>query len=166
MKIMILKWSRQLIVAWTFVVLWMILIFCLSSQNAEQSSGLSLSITEWISKWFGTLPTGTGTNSTMLQILNRIVRKTAHGFAYFVLAIFVFRAFLLSSRRQMKAFFYALPFVFGYACTDELHQMFVPGRGARISDVLIDCTGGLLGIAIYMAMKTLLYHKTNKIADR
>lgn len=32
--------------------------------------------------------------------------------------------------------------VAGYASLDEFHQRFVPGRGAAVSDVLLDTTGG------------------------
>jgi VanZ family protein len=32
--------------------------------------------------------------------------------------------------------------VAGYAALDEFHQSFVPGRGAAVSDVLLDTTGG------------------------
>ena len=31
-----------------------------------------------------------------------------------------------------------------YACTDELHQLFVPGRAGMVTDVLIDSTGAAL----------------------
>lgn len=34
-----------------------------------------------------------------------------------------------------------------FACSDEIHQLFVPKRGGRVSDVMIDCGGVLFGIA-------------------
>ena len=33
-----------------------------------------------------------------------------------------------------------------FACSDEIHQIFVPKRGGRVSDVLIDCGGVLIGL--------------------
>lgn len=33
-----------------------------------------------------------------------------------------------------------------YAASDEIHQLFVPGRSCQFTDVLIDSTGVLLGI--------------------
>lgn len=39
---------------------------------------------------------------------------------------------------------------FLYACTDEFHQTFIPGRAGRFTDVLIDCTGALV-LCIVMA---------------
>lgn len=35
-----------------------------------------------------------------------------------------------------------------YAVTDEVHQAFIPGRGPRVSDVLIDTAGSITGILI------------------
>ena len=37
-------------------------------------------------------------------------------------------------------------FCFLYACSDEFHQAFVPGRVGQFSDVLIDMIGVLLGV--------------------
>jgi VanZ family protein len=39
----------------------------------------------------------------------------------------------------------------GYAATDELHQMFVPGRTAQWSDLLADAIGICVGIVICRA---------------
>jgi len=35
-----------------------------------------------------------------------------------------------------------------FACSDEIHQIFVPKRGGRMSDVLIDCGGVLIGLVL------------------
>jgi hypothetical protein len=35
-----------------------------------------------------------------------------------------------------------------YAAADEWHQTIVPGRGGRLTDVLIDCGGVLVGCAL------------------
>ena len=33
-----------------------------------------------------------------------------------------------------------------YAISDEVHQLFVPGRGAQVKDVFIDIAGAAVGI--------------------
>jgi len=38
---------------------------------------------------------------------------------------------------------------FAYAVSDEFHQYFVPGRGPRWGDVMLDSFGAALGIIIY-----------------
>lgn len=47
-----------------------------------------------------------------------------------------------------KAFTLALGICILYAISDEFHQLFVPGRGGQIRDVLIDSTGAIVGVAI------------------
>ena len=42
------------------------------------------------------------------------------------------------------------------AATDEFHQLFVPGRGARVTDVLIDSLGAAAGILLFLAVRRLL----------
>ena len=38
------------------------------------------------------------------------------------------------------------PYTFIYACIDEIHQLFIPGRGSQIRDVLIDSIGAIMGL--------------------
>lgn len=40
---------------------------------------------------------------------------------------------------------------FVYACSDEWHQTFVPARGGRVSDVLIDSVG--IGLAVLVMIR-------------
>ena len=44
---------------------------------------------------------------------------------------------------------------FLYACTDEIHQIFVPGRSAQFRDVLIDTLGASFGCLLIHALLTL-----------
>ncbi len=42
-----------------------------------------------------------------------------------------------------------------YACSDEFHQIFVPGRTALLSDVGIDTIGAALGAALWPRIMSL-----------
>jgi VanZ family protein len=57
---------------------------------------------------------------------------------YAVLAVLLWRAL-----RQEAA---ALGLAVAYACTDELHQVFVRGRHASLVDVAIDGIGAAVGL--------------------
>jgi VanZ family protein len=35
-----------------------------------------------------------------------------------------------------------------YATSDEIHQLFVPGRSGEVRDVLIDTSAGLVGVVM------------------
>ena len=47
-----------------------------------------------------------------------------------------------------KTLVISLLFCIIYACSDEIHQMFINERTAKILDVLIDTTGSLTGILL------------------
>ena len=42
-----------------------------------------------------------------------------------------------------------------YAVSDEVHQIFVPGRGAEVKDVLIDSAGASVGVLMYLVISRL-----------
>ena len=43
-----------------------------------------------------------------------------------------------------------------YACSDELHQYFVPGRSCRFFDVCVDSTGAFFGALLFWGMYSCL----------
>ena len=47
-----------------------------------------------------------------------------------------------------RAVGFAWGFAVLYAATDEVHQLFVPGRAALFTDVMIDATGAALGLLL------------------
>ncbi len=87
-----------------------------------------------------------------IQYLVVPVRKGAHFFVYFVLGILI-----ISFLKEFKTLSYKLVLLavflsFLYACSDEIHQLFVPGRSGQFRDVLIDTTGALTGILGYKVL--------------
>ncbi len=135
---------------WLVVLIWMGLIFFLSSQEAADSNQLSTGITKFIMDLIsGTFPG----LSPQVQWLNHIVRKNAHFIAYLVLGILQVNALYLNGKRGGKAFILALLISFLYAASDEFHQTFVPGRSGELRDVMIDTAGALTGIGTYMLIR-------------
>jgi len=76
--------------------------------------------------------------SNQIDLLDFIFKKSAHMIEFGVLVFLLSRAYQFT--RPASSFLIAL----SYAFTDEIHQLFVPGRGGKVSDVFID----LLGIII------------------
>jgi VanZ family protein len=74
--------------------------------------------------------------------------KTAHFGMYAVLAWLWWRA--LSPRREpaWPVLAAALALTSLYGLSDEIHQLFVPGRNGRVADVLFDTAGGLTMILL------------------
>jgi len=86
-----------------------------------------------------------------------IERKGAHVFEYALLMLLAFRFFRYSFSQEKMTLLLLLAATFSlvYGVTDELHQFFVPLRGARMPDVFIDGLGILF-------MTTLLFLTTKK----
>ncbi len=40
-----------------------------------------------------------------------------------------------------------------YAISDEIHQLFVPGRSGKVTDVIIDSLGILTGIVFFLIVE-------------
>ncbi|MEK7452940.1 MAG: VanZ family protein [Patescibacteria group bacterium] len=81
-----------------------------------------------------------------------ILRKFAHIFEYFILAVLVFNAWLKTFKRQIdfkKIAFYVFIIASFYAISDEFHQSFVFGRHGDIKDVFMDSIGVLCGVIIF-----------------
>lgn len=50
-----------------------------------------------------------------------------------------------------------------YAATDEIHQLFVPGRSDQMSDVILDSAGAMAGILVLAAVRKIRSrHKDKK----
>jgi VanZ family protein len=130
--------------------------FYLSSQPAVQSDELSKKVTEIIIEKVGALVPldfETSTTADLVARFNHVVRKFAHFGIYFVLGLFVMNAFRRSGISGFKGFLFSLVFCILYAISDEIHQVFVPGRGAQVTDVLIDSVGSFVGIGMYSVIK-------------
>lgn len=89
--------------------------------------------------WFGVAPV----------FFKTFVRKTAHFFMFCGLGILVLctiRSYY--GRPHIRVYASAWLFCIFCAVCDEFHQLFVPGRGAQLSDVCLDSAGALTGVAI------------------
>jgi VanZ family protein len=145
-----------IILSWTAVLLWLVLIFYLSSQPAVESDGLSKKVTKIIIEKVGRLvplDSETSTTADLVARFNHVVRKFAHFGIYFILGVLVLNALRRSGIRGFRGFIFSLVFCILYAISDEVHQLFVPGRGAQVSDVLIDSLGAFLGIGMYKMVR-------------
>lgn len=146
------------------IVLWMAVIFLFSAQSAVKSSKVSQSTAYRIAEWQNRVWKQKKTEQELTAQAERMqfaVRKGAHMSEYAVLSVLFLLYFMecskevsffqknLSSetkRRRRKIMCLAWGLTVCYAATDEIHQLFVPGRAGRISDVCIDGIGALAGI--------------------
>ncbi len=154
------------IVFWMLTVLMMVLIFVFSSENANSSQRTSEGFTKKIlsiSKSFNSLTEFE--QITVIEQVQFFVRKAAHFSAFALLSISLLSAMLLTFK---KRFLWLYTFIISvvYAISDEIHQLFVPGRSCRIGDVFIDSMGALSGILIVLIITMLYKYQKLKKAKR
>lgn len=131
------------------IILCMMTIFMFSSDSANESSkksdGLIIKTCETVLRRKLT----SYEKEKYVSKLEFIVRKSAHLFIYLILGLLVISYFKEINLINNKGILIAFMICFLYACSDEIHQYFVPGRSCELRDVLIDSTGSLIGIYIY-----------------
>lgn len=86
-------------------------------------------------------------NSRVTQYLIRNVRKVAHAIEFFALGSVCVMILLVLRRINLNMVLHAILLLLFVAVTDESIQLFT-GRGAQVSDILLDFSGGLSGICI------------------
>lgn len=147
--------NKREFIYWFLLIIWMIGIFVMSNQPAKISDSQS----EGVIKILSAL--GIDVNGIFGQLANFVVRKCAHFTEYMILALLAFNVCKLYFDIR-KVVLITIVFVFIYASSDEIHQLFVLGREAAVRDVIIDTLGGVTLIIIKLFRKYLINTKKHK----
>lgn len=141
----------------------MITIFIFSMAPAEKSArtsgGILAAIVDCLEKMAHTT-----LSPETVDILHTLIRKCAHITEYAILGATVVFAYhpeiseFVSLRSDgastadcgRSPLFITIPLAVSalYSASDEIHQLFVPGRSGEVLDVIIDSCGALIGILI------------------
>jgi VanZ family protein len=76
------------------------------------------------------------------------IDKIFHFLAYAILGALFLRAFraLWPKNKMILLFFLSIMATSLYGISDELHQLYVPGRNASFLDITADTLGGIFGV--------------------
>jgi VanZ family protein len=132
------SWIR----AWTPVVVWVGVIFTLSSDafSASSTSGILGPLLQWL------LPEASADTIYRLHVA---IRKGAHLGVYAVLALLALRAGRVGHAWPLaRAAALSLACVATVASLDELHQAFAQARTGTLRDVGIDLAGGAAALVL------------------
>lgn len=124
------------------VIIWMIVVFRFSNQNGTKSQGSSDIITNKIveiSDDYFALDIKSSEDT-----ISFVVRKLAHFSIYFLGGILIYNFINTFSINKKYIIIFSIVLGVVYACTDELHQLFIDGRSAQMMDVFIDSCGVVL----------------------
>ena len=168
--------NYKILISWILVLIWMITIFYLSSMDSDQSNTKSketinvvventIDVTNNID--ITNEPTTKDNINSIVNVLNKPLRKCMHATVYFVLVILVINAFnQMHLLTRVNTYIYSIIICFIYACTDEIHQLYVVGRTGQFIDVLIDTIGALLGcLVFYIGSKLINKSRKSKISS-
>lgn len=135
--------------SWLLVAVCMGIIFKLSHQPSEESAELSLEVMGFFSRIFTEFIEAIGHDA---------FRSIAHFLEYCGLAALLYNAFLQTFDKPGILPSFAVSVL--YCISDEIHQIFIPGRAFQVSDILVDAAGsaaGLIGcICIYAIIKKII----------
>jgi VanZ family protein len=131
---------------WLPVLVWMALIFSASSDShsSEHTSRIIEPLLHWLFPQM---------SREHIEDIHLVIRKCAHLSEYALLAFLIWRAVRKPQKNDPRPWNwqeagFALSMVFLYAASDEFHQIFVPTRTARVTDVLIDTSGGAVALVL------------------
>lgn len=139
--------NRRKKICLVLAVCWMSVIFAFSARNADLSTQDSMSIGILFGKLI--VPSFADMDSNMqvsfADMVDHPIRKMAHATEYAVLGFLLVGSY--ADRQKKWGRMLGVPILAGslYAVSDELHQLFVPGRSCELTDMLIDSSGVVAG---------------------
>ena len=138
------------------LLLCMITIFYFSSDTGVESNKKSSTIINIVK-----IVTKKDYSNKELETITFVVRKIAHFTIYFLLGFLLINFFCEYFIIDKRMFAILLLLCMLYACSDEIHQLFISERSGEVRDVLIDTAGSFLGLYFYK--KLFLKEKFDKI---
>ena len=139
--------NKRRFIIWSIItVVIMLIIFILSAQPAVDSQEQS-DFVLWILHKLGIAEGVSDSGEAFFFFVS--IRKIAHMSLYFALG-FAMNIAVYNVRHFRNSITESITLVcsYIYACLDELHQTFVPGRAGMISDTMIDLIGIVIAILI------------------
>ena len=147
-----MKFNYRFIISWILVILWMFNIYYLSSMDSELSNTKSKDTINTVVESSVVVTNKDISKDNLNSIvngLNKPLRKCMHSFVFFILVILFINAFNNSNIRNYKCYLFSIVLSFIYACFDEFHQLYVTGRTGQLMDIGIDMIGVLFGVSVF-----------------
>ena len=145
----------KIIIKWILVLLCMLTIFFFSNDSADASTKKSDGLLIHISEVLVGRKLTNKEKQVRIDKYVKLIRKSAHFTLYLILGLLLINALSEHMTINYKCILISLLIAFLYACSDEIHQLFVPGRSCELLDIIIDSSGSYTGIMIYYLINKL-----------
>lgn len=135
-------------------IIWMAVIFAFSAQDGASSNRTSMAVGEAVGevKHHDFNEWDTAKKNAYIEDVNKPIRKTAHFLEYAILGVLCFGSLYKSRETILFRAAISLGICVIYSVSDELHQLISVGRACKVTDILIDSSGALVGIVIGVAL--------------
>lgn len=147
--------GREKVLSFLPAAAWYAVIFAFSAQTGEESGRLSGTVVKGSIGLLGELGELFETDWDAFLLLTFLVRKAAHMSIFFLLTALLFYGLWRAGARPRPRLAAAVGLCALLAALDEFHQTFVPGRDGKLSDVLIDLSGGLCFLLFWLVFSAL-----------
>lgn len=157
-----IKENIKKIVNIILVITWMIIVFWFSAQVGDDSSNISGNTLRKIITFLNSNISQVELER-LVELLQPVIRKLAHYTMYTIGGFLIYNQQRQLKNSNKRKIIQSGIIGIMYAITDEIHQLFVPGRSGRILDVGIDSLGVITGIIIYQILEKIInYVKTRR----
>lgn len=144
--------SMKKYIKFVLLILWMALIFFFSSQVSNDSTATTNIVIDMLYKIYRVFVIPPKDIVTFTEMVFKPVRKLAHFAEFAILGLLIY--INVKDFKTNKTILLSAILSFLYAVSDEIHQIFVPGRACTFVDMLIDLSGAIVGILfIHLILK-------------
>lgn len=143
------KLKRDTIVRGLLCIIWLGIIFYNTTRQGEVSQRGSGEVAKIVSILINIPSAIVEIPTIKFSVVNFYVRKNAHFFQYLVLSILLCAAVRKIKLYKTSEIVLLLFLLLFFSVIDEFIQMYIPDRTSNIFDILIDFSGGILGMLIY-----------------
>lgn len=154
------KKSQMKILKIILIIIWMITVFCFSGQQGTESGDTSRNFTVIIIQ----ILTGKKLelNNPFIEGIQLFIRKLAHFTVYAIGGFLIMNYAYITKMARKNQIICSIGLGGLYAITDEIHQLYVPGRSGNIIDVGIDTLGVITGVLAYLVLRRIVRALINK----
>ena len=133
-------------------IIWMIIIFKFSNEPATVSGNTSSNVTKIIVSIFTSKDITEEQKNELIEKLDPMIRKLAHFSLYTIGGILILLYINIYKLEESKKIVYSIAIGSIYSCTDEIHQIFIPGRSGEFTDVMLDSIGIATGVCVCLTI--------------
>ncbi|MBU3158338.1 VanZ family protein [Clostridium frigoris] len=140
--------KRKTIAKILLCVFWLGLIFYNGTRPGETSQKSSRGLIDFAGRVLNISSANIEKVGVKFNDVNYYVRKNAHFFEYFIFSLLICSIVRQSKLQRSNKIWMLLFLLLMFPVIDEFIQKYIPNRTSNVLDIIIDFSGGILGMFI------------------